>query len=116
MPKRTKLPVRSLGSEVEDPTVQALSAWVADHRGIEADLLTYKLDESLQVQDEIDVPAAGGRFYETRLIASITAEARSPGPMPGAFRFAWCRRRPLLDRSTARALRYPAPRFEGDRG
>jgi hypothetical protein len=72
MPKRIKIPVRSLGSEVEDPTVPTLATWIASHRGMEADLITYKLEESLQVQVEVNTPAAGGRFFQPHLISSFT--------------------------------------------
>ncbi|MDD1678858.1 MAG: hypothetical protein LUO93_06710 [Methanomicrobiales archaeon] len=71
MSKRIKIPVRSLGSEVEEPAIPALAAWIAAHRGLEADLITYQMEESLQVQGGVDFPAAGGRFYEPRLIAAI---------------------------------------------
>ncbi|MDD1673668.1 MAG: hypothetical protein LUP99_04585, partial [Methanomicrobiales archaeon] len=71
MPKQLKIPIRSLGSEVEDPPISALSVWIATHRGIEADLITYKLDESIRVQKEVDIPAAGGRFYGPHLSSSL---------------------------------------------
>ena len=71
MPKQLKIPIRSLGSEVEDPSISALSVWIATHRGIEADLITYKLEESIRVQKEVDIPAAGGRFYGSHLSSSL---------------------------------------------
>jgi hypothetical protein len=72
MSKRIRIPVRALGSEIEDPRISALASWVSAHRGIEADLITYKLEESLRIQRDVDIPASGGRFYQPRLITSLT--------------------------------------------
>jgi hypothetical protein len=71
MSRKIRIPVRALGSEVEDPRIADLAAWVAAHRGMEADLITFKLEESLRGQEDVDIPAAGGRFYRSRLIASL---------------------------------------------
>jgi hypothetical protein len=71
MSKKIRIPVRALGSEVENPGIPDLAAWVAAHHGIEADLITFKLEESLRVQEGVDIPAAGGRFYRSRLTASL---------------------------------------------
>lgn len=72
MSKQIRIPVRALGSEVEDPEISVLTPWVSAHRGIEADLFTYKLEESLMMQEGVDIPAAGGRFYGPRLVSSLT--------------------------------------------
>jgi hypothetical protein len=55
------------------PDVAALAAWIADHRGTAADLITYLLDRSLghQVTAGILAPCAGGRFYKNRVIRSL---------------------------------------------
>jgi hypothetical protein len=71
MLKRIRIPIRSLGSEVADPALPVLAAWISEHRGIEADLITYKLEESVRVQSGIEIPSAGGRFYQSRLVAAL---------------------------------------------
>jgi hypothetical protein len=75
MSRRIRIPVRALGSEIEDPEVADLATWIATHRGIEADLITYKLEASLRGQEEVDIPAAGGRFYLPRILSSLTGLA-----------------------------------------
>jgi hypothetical protein len=71
MSKKIRIPVRALGSEVPDPGIPELSTWVAAHYGMEADLITYKLEESLNGQESVDIPAAGGRFYLPRIVTSL---------------------------------------------
>lgn len=73
MGKRQKLATRALGAEPEKPDIAALSGWVAEHRGRTADITTYLLDRSLapQIEAEIGMPCAGGKFYADRLLASI---------------------------------------------
>lgn len=66
MTKHLNLPVRSLGSEVENPSLERLASWITDRHGQEGDLLTYKLEESLRCQEGIDIPAVGGRMYTSR--------------------------------------------------
>lgn len=67
MAKCLKLPVRSLGSEVDDPSLKRIATWIADHHGQEGDLLNYKLEESLLNQEGVDLPAVGGRMYGARI-------------------------------------------------
>jgi hypothetical protein len=69
MVKRLKLPTRGLGAETGLPGVTELAAWVADHRGCAADLISYQLDRSLaqQLAAGITIPCAGGRFYADRI-------------------------------------------------
>ncbi len=73
MAKRLKFPVRSLGSEVPAPQLTSLAQWIAEHRGIEADLTTYLIDQSILPQKEagIDILCPGGLFYKNRIIESI---------------------------------------------
>lgn len=73
--KRLKLPVRSLGAEIETPSIERLIIWIKDHRGLEGDLLTYKLEESLRCQEGVDLPAVGGRMYGERIMQAF--------PIPG---------------------------------
>jgi hypothetical protein len=71
MVRRVKIPVRSMGSEVEDPNVETLASWIAIHRGTEADLITYKLEESYRSQQVVEHPAAGGCFYGSRILQAL---------------------------------------------
>ncbi len=66
MARRITIPVRSFGSEVGMPTVPELTGWLKGKRGEEADLTTYRLERSLDAQEEVAVPAAGGVFYGER--------------------------------------------------
>ena len=77
MAKRLKLPTRAFGAEPGQPDVAALAAWIAEHRGRTADIVTYQLDRSLapQVTAAIGTPCAGGRFYADRIrqcLAGVT--------------------------------------------
>ena len=69
MVKRHNLATRAFGAEPGLPDVAGLTEWIAEHRGREADLITYKLDQSLapQVSAEIQSPCAGGKFYADRI-------------------------------------------------
>ncbi|MDK2889891.1 MAG: hypothetical protein PWR21_523 [Methanoculleus sp.] len=66
MARRITIPVRSFGSEAGVPTVQELAEWLNGKRGEEADLVTYRLERSLDGQEDVAVPAAGGVFYGER--------------------------------------------------
>ena len=67
MAKTIPLETRGFGAEPGMPDVAALAGWVAGHRGIAADLYTYRLDRSLepQIAPGIIRPCAGGLFYRT---------------------------------------------------
>ena len=69
MAKRHLLATRAFGAEPGLPDVAGLAAWIAEHRGREADIVTYRLDQSLtpQVAAEIGSPSAGGKFYADRI-------------------------------------------------
>jgi hypothetical protein len=73
MAKRLKLATRALGAEPGRPNVSALAAWISDHRGTPADIITYQLDQSLspQLTAGIMSPCAGGRFYRERIMACL---------------------------------------------
>ncbi|WP_342771126.1 MULTISPECIES: hypothetical protein [unclassified Methanoculleus] len=66
MARRITIPVRSFGSEVGEPTVPELAEWLKGKKGEEADLTTYRLERSLDVQEGVTMPAAGGLFYGER--------------------------------------------------
>jgi hypothetical protein len=69
MVKRHNLATRAFGAEPGRPDVAGLAEWIAEHRGREADIITYQLDQSLapQVSAEIPSPCAGGKFYADRI-------------------------------------------------
>jgi len=74
MVKRRTLATRAFGAEPGLPDVAGLAAWIAEHRGREADIVTYRLDQSLapQVIAAIGFPCAGGKFYADRIRQCIT--------------------------------------------
>jgi hypothetical protein len=77
MVKRRKLATRAFGAEPDLPDVAGLAEWVAEYRGREADLVTFRLDRSMapQVSADIGLPCAGGKFYADRIrqcLAGIT--------------------------------------------
>lgn len=74
MVKRHNLATRALGAEPGQPDVAALAAWITEHRGRTADLVTYRLDRSLapQVTAGIMTPCAGGKFYADRIRQCLT--------------------------------------------
>jgi hypothetical protein len=74
MAKRRKLATRAFGAEPGKPDVAGLAEWIAEHRGRVADIITYRLDQSLtpQVSAEIGSACAGGKFYADRIRQCIT--------------------------------------------
>jgi hypothetical protein len=74
MAKRLKLATRAFGAEPGVPDVAALAEWIAEHRGMNADITTYRLDRSLALQLEAGImtPCAGGKFYADRIRQSIS--------------------------------------------
>ncbi len=73
MVKRLKLATRAFGAEPGIPELTVLAAWIAEHRGTTADIITYLLDQSLepQVSAGIMAPCAGGRFYKNRIMQCL---------------------------------------------
>jgi hypothetical protein len=73
MAKRLKLGTRALGAEPGTPEVPVLASWIAEHRGIPADIITYQLERSLlpQLSAGIMAPCAGGKFYRDRIMACL---------------------------------------------
>jgi hypothetical protein len=69
MAKRRILATRAFGAEPGLPEAAGLAEWVAGHRGRIADIITYRLDQSLapQVDAGIMTPCAGGKFYADRI-------------------------------------------------
>ena len=74
MAKRRKLATRGFGAEPGMPDRAGLAEWIAGHRGREADIITWRLDQSLapQVSAEIQLPCAGGKFYADRIRQCVT--------------------------------------------
>ncbi|HMA06049.1 MAG TPA: hypothetical protein VKO45_09015 [Methanomicrobiales archaeon] len=66
-----KVPVRSFGSEVPDPTVEELGEWIGTRKGTGGDLTSFMLERSLESQMEVDLPCPGGRFYRARILESL---------------------------------------------
>ncbi len=77
MAKRFRLNTRGFGGEPAVPDVKTLAAWIGKHKGRTADILTYRLDQSLapQIDAGIMAPCAGGRFYAERILASLDGVA-----------------------------------------
>jgi len=71
MARQRSIPVKSFGSEAGVPSVEELTSWVADHRGVESDLITYQLDRSLSDEGGVDLPCVGGLFYGRRWMESL---------------------------------------------
>jgi hypothetical protein len=71
MAKVRRVPVRSFGSEVPEPTVPELAEWVKERKGVAGDLTTYLLEKSLDPQEGIDLPCPGGRFYRARILETF---------------------------------------------
>ena len=69
MVKRHNLATRAFGAEPGLPDVAGLAEWVAEHRGRVADIVTYRLDQSLAPQHDAGImtPCAGGKFYADRI-------------------------------------------------
>ncbi|MFA5332348.1 MAG: hypothetical protein WC342_08220 [Methanoregula sp.] len=79
MAKIVLLPTRAFGAEPGIPDVAALAGWIADHRGMAADLDAYRLDVSLapQLASDIDAPCAGGKFVQDRVLEGIVGLNRN---------------------------------------
>ncbi|MGB9177145.1 MAG: hypothetical protein WCB46_10465 [Methanoregula sp.] len=69
MAKRLTLATRAFGAEPGLPELAGLAAWIAGYRGRVADIITYRLDQSLapQVDAGIMTPCAGGKFFADRI-------------------------------------------------
>jgi hypothetical protein len=69
MMKRHTLATRAFGAEPRLPDVAGLAEWIAEHRGTMADIVTYRLNQSLapQLDAGIMAPCAGGKFYADRI-------------------------------------------------
>ncbi|HMK16395.1 MAG TPA: hypothetical protein VK450_05690 [Methanomicrobiales archaeon] len=66
-----RVPVRSYGSEVPEPQPVDLAGWIQRRKGTGGDLTSYLLEESLEPQEGVDFPCAGGRIYLARVRESI---------------------------------------------
>ena len=66
-----RVQVRSFGSEVADPSGEELGEWIGTRKGTGGDLISYFLEKSLEPQEGVDVPCAGGRVYRARILESI---------------------------------------------
>jgi hypothetical protein len=66
-----RVPVRSLGSEVPDPTVRELAEWIGKRKGTAGDLTSFLLERSLEPQEEVDLPCPGGCIYRARILETL---------------------------------------------
>jgi hypothetical protein len=71
MAKVRRVPVRSFGSETPEPTVRDLAEWVKERKGVAGDLTSYLLEKSLDPQEGVDMPCAGGRIYRARILETF---------------------------------------------
>jgi len=71
MAKLRRVPVRSFGSETPEPAVPELAAWVRERKGRAGDLTSYLLEKSLDPQEGVDMPCAGGRIYLARVLETF---------------------------------------------
>jgi hypothetical protein len=74
MGKRLSFQTRSFGSAGVLPDASELAEWVSTHRGREADLTTFLLEQELSVQRMVGItlPCAGGKFYFDRWRNALT--------------------------------------------
>ena len=74
MAKRLNLATRAFGAEPGVPDVAGLAEWIAEHKGRQADITTYRLDRSLapQATAGIGTCCAGGMFLADRILASLS--------------------------------------------
>jgi hypothetical protein len=66
-----RVPVRSYGSEVPEPTVKELAGWVRERKGTPGDLTSFLLERSLEPQAGVDRPCPGGRIYRARILETF---------------------------------------------
>ncbi|WP_342678489.1 hypothetical protein [Methanofollis sp. UBA420] len=69
--KRIAVRTRSFGAEVGKPAVDELAPWIAERRGIGGDLTAYQIERSFGLQQGVDIPCAGGRFYARRVLGCL---------------------------------------------
>jgi len=66
--KRIAVRTRSFGAEIRTPEVAELTPWIRERRGIGGDLTAYLVERSFGLQQGVDLPCAGGRFYARRVL------------------------------------------------
>ena len=73
MVKRLKLTTRAFGAEPGVPDVKDLAQWIAEHRGMTADITTYRIFQSFapQLAAGIGHPCAGGKFCADHIRSSL---------------------------------------------
>jgi len=74
MAKKLVFRTVSMGSEPPIPDAGELALWVRTERGRQADLSSFLIEEGLrpQVDAGVDLPCAGGKFYRSRWLESIS--------------------------------------------
>jgi hypothetical protein len=76
MAKKLIFQTISLGSEPITPEAGQLTEWVSAQRGRQADITSFLLEKGLFPQQEasVDLPCAGGKFYQERWRESISGQ------------------------------------------
>jgi hypothetical protein len=69
--KRIAVRTRSFGAEIRTPAVAELAPWIEERRGIGGDLVAYLVERSFSLQQGVDLPCAGGRFYARRVLGCL---------------------------------------------
>lgn len=87
MIKKIRFPTISLGSEPDQPDISELTGFVRTHAGQEADLVTFKLVRSLNVQLAVGItqPCAGGLFMLPRFADAIRCSPHECHGEPSLF-------------------------------
>lgn len=113
MARRPVLETRGFGGEAPIPTVPGLADRLGELAGIEADLLTLRLLDSVRVQVDagLTMVSGGGRFYRVRWLEAIGGVddgllRAEPDPRPSALEMD---ARALTSRVRAAWVTAPAP-------
>jgi hypothetical protein len=69
--KRIAVRTHSFGAEIRTPAVAELAPWIEERRGIGGDITAYLVERSFGIQQGIDLPCAGGRFYARRVLGCL---------------------------------------------
>ncbi len=74
MKKKIRFSTVSIGSEPDKPEIPEVAAFIRSHRGVEADLITFSLAQSVTAQKgaRINSICAGGLFYLPRVESALS--------------------------------------------
>ncbi len=71
MKKKCNFAVRSFGSEEETPSLDELTRWAGKQKRIGCDLISFKMEQSLESQVHVEIPCSGGMYYSERVLESM---------------------------------------------